>query len=389
MRLNLFYAARFYQSEGTTFVQPAYGKYVEALARQVDELVLCGPVADHPVQGSGLELRAPNIEVVRLPYYQRDAEAIKVLPSSLRGISRALEGADLASIMLPLGVMGPIIFAQAARRDVPLFLHVVGDLREQWSPEDYGAGLRSLLSLVVEGVELAQQRMIDGTFTFAQGTGLIGKHDGGRGRIVEAMETTIGAQDIRSEGRRWGGGPPGLLYAGNLIRPKGVHVLLAALAELRDRGRALTLDVLGTGPFEDELKALARDLGLGEAVCFHGFQDLPGVLRHMDEADVFVFPSFGEGMPRVLLEAMARGLPIIATDVGGIGGVIEDGRNGRLVVPGSSEALVEAVGALTQDPELWEGFSKEGLATAMDHTMDRYSELMVRGLRGAGLWPAG
>ncbi|MHC4924169.1 MAG: glycosyltransferase [Planctomycetota bacterium] len=388
MRLALFYAARFYQSEGATFVQPAYGKYVEALARQVDELVLCGPVADRVVPGSGLELRAPNIEVVRLPYYQRDTGALRVLPSSLRGISRALEGADLASIMLPLGVMGPVIFAQAARRGVPLFLHVVGDLREQWSPEDYGAGLRGLLGLVVEGVELAQQRMIDGTFTFAQGTGLIAKHDDGRGRIVEAMETTIGVGDVRSEGRRWEGGTAKLLYAGNLIRPKGVHVLLSALAELRDRGRTYSLAVLGTGPFEDELKALARELGLADTVTFHGFQDLQGVLSHMDDADVFVFPSFGEGMPRVLLEAMARGLPIIATDVGGIGGVIEDGRNGRLVSPGSSEALAEAVGSLTQDPELWEGFSREGLVTAMEHTMDRYSELMVRELRGAGLWPA-
>lgn len=388
MRLTLFYAARFYQRDGRVFVQPAYGKYVEALAAKVDELVLCGPVADHPVPGSGLELRSPNIEVVGLPYYQRDVGALKVLPGSLRGISRALEGADLASIMLPLGVMGPVIFAQAARHGVPLFLHVVGDLREQWSPEDYGRAMKGLLGLVVEGLELAQQRMIDSTFTFAQGTGLIEKHNGGPRRIVEAMETTIGAEDVRSEGRTWKAGCPQLLYAGNLIRPKGVHVLLEALADLRDRGRSFTLDVLGTGPYEEELKALAKELELDDTVKFRGFQDLPGVLTHMDQADVFVFPSFGEGMPRVLLEAMARGLPIIATDVGGIGGVIEDGRNGRLIPPGSPDALAAAVSALTQDAETWEKFSGAGLATAMDHTMDRYAELMVRELRGARLWPA-
>lgn len=387
MRLTLFYAARFYRNGAGYHVQPAYGKYVEALARKVDELVMCAPVADREVPGSGLRLEGENIRVVPLPYYQRDIQAVPTVPRALPGIDRALEGADLASVMLPLGVMGPLIYARARRKGVPLFMHVVGDLREQWSPKDYGPLSRVLYGMVVEGIEHVQQRMIHRTFTFAQGVALRRKHEGGPAGIAEAMETTIMAEDVREQGRLMPEAPPRLLYAGNLIRPKGVHVLLEAMAELRRRGIETSADVLGTGPYQPELEAMTGTLGLSDRVRFRGFQDLPGVLSFMDRSTLFVFPSFGEGMPRVLLEAMARGLPVVTTAVGGIPGVVRHGVNGWLVPPGSVTALADGVARMLGDRDLWEAVSRAGLETARQHTMDHYADLMVRELRRRGLWP--
>lgn len=246
--------------------------------------------------------------------------------------------------------------------------------------------VRPLLRGALEALERVQQRMIDETVTFAQGEALRRKHEGGRFPVVEAMETTLTDADLRTGGRRRPQGPPRLLYAGNLIRPKGVHVLLEALAALDARGVHATLDILGTGPFQGALEALTHRLGLGDTVRFRGFQDLEGVKAFMDDATLFVFPSFGEGMPRVILEAMARGLPVVSTAVGGIPGVIRHGRNGWLVSPGSAVELADAIECVLADRTLWERLSRAGVETAAEHTMERHADRIVDTLRAYALW---
>jgi glycosyltransferase involved in cell wall biosynthesis len=383
----LIYAARFYAEAGQTLVQPAYGMYVEALAEHADELVLCGPVSDRPVAGSGFLLRSPNVRVVPLPYYERDVDGVRLIGRSIRGLRAALEGASLASIMLPLGLLGPVAYTVARSLGVPVCLHVVGDLREQWSPSDYGVPKKWIARGAIEVIERVQQMMIQRAPTFVQGKGLQAKHHRPGLRLVEAMETTINDRDVRPRGRRWShGGPISLLYAGNLIRPKGVHVLLESLRQLRSEGGEWHLTVAGAGPQLDPLREQAKVLKLGDHVEFAGFQPLDGVLALMDRAKLFVFPSFGEGMPRVLLEALARGLPVVISDVGGVSGLIEHGRNGWLVPPGDPEALSSAIRNGAADPSTWERVSEAGLETAREHTMDHYARVIVEELEGAGLW---
>jgi glycosyltransferase involved in cell wall biosynthesis len=144
--------------------------------------------------------------------------------------------------------------------------------------------------------------------------------------------------------------------------------------------------VAGAGPQLDPLREQAKVLKLGDHVEFAGFQPLDGVLALMDRAKLFVFPSFGEGMPRVLLEALARGLPVVISDVGGVSGLIEHGRNGWLVPPGDPEALSSAIRNGAADPSTWERVSEAGLETAREHTMDHYARVIVEELEGAGLW---
>ncbi len=131
-----------------------------------------------------------------------------------------------------------------------------------------------------------------------------------------------------------------------LFRPrKGLEVLLDALGHLRRNGMDVRL--LAIGPFETERyeasvrKQLQRD-GLEDHVTFVGFTQ--SVADYFREMHVFVLPSlFGEGMPMVVLEAMASGLPVVSTEVEGIPEVIRDGREGLLVEPGSASELAEAL----------------------------------------------
>lgn len=132
-----------------------------------------------------------------------------------------------------------------------------------------------------------------------------------------------------------------------LFRPrKGLEVLLQSIAKLRGAGAAVALRAIGpfeTPEYEASIRALIDELKIKDAVTFTGFcRDIPAELAKID---LFVLPSlFGEGMPMVLLEAMAAGVPCIASDVEGVTEVIRDGVDGVIVPPGEVDGLTVAIG---------------------------------------------
>jgi glycosyltransferase involved in cell wall biosynthesis len=141
-----------------------------------------------------------------------------------------------------------------------------------------------------------------------------------------------------------GEGPPRLAAVAGLHPRKGVDHLLHALVRLRER-RPAVLEVAGDGPARADLEALADQLGIGTEVEFLGVQDRAGVAALMRRADVLVLPSLAENQPVVLLEARASGLPVVASDVGGVREAV-DSLAGRLVPPGDEVALAEAIEAV-------------------------------------------
>ncbi|MEJ7788561.1 MAG: glycosyltransferase [Thermoleophilaceae bacterium] len=138
-------------------------------------------------------------------------------------------------------------------------------------------------------------------------------------------------------------GPVGLITVGALAEKKGQAHLLDALAELLSR-REATLDLVGDGELREELEAQAQRLELGEAVRFHGEVPKERVAELMGEADLFVLSSLYENLPCVLIEAMASGLPSVATEVGGVPELI-DAQAGVLAAPADPGALAEAIEA--------------------------------------------
>jgi glycosyltransferase involved in cell wall biosynthesis len=139
---------------------------------------------------------------------------------------------------------------------------------------------------------------------------------------------------------------PLLLFVGGLHHRKGADVLFRAVASLPPSGFRLL--VCGEGESEDDLRALAAELGVSDRVRFLGYcRDVPGL---MAAADLFVLPSRWEGCPMVILEAMAAGLPIVATAVGGVPELIRDGQEGLLVPPDDAVTLAGAIHELLNDP---------------------------------------
>lgn len=142
---------------------------------------------------------------------------------------------------------------------------------------------------------------------------------------------------------------PVALCVGRLIFNKGQRFLLDATARLRDEGAPLRVRFAGDGPAASALRARTRALGLTDRVEFLGHQD--NVAALLADADIFVRPSLTDGMSLAVLEALASGLPVVATDVSGTRELIGDGAAGIVVPPASTAELAQALQVLAQDPQ--------------------------------------
>jgi len=163
------------------------------------------------------------------------------------------------------------------------------------------------------------------------------------------------------------GAPVTVLHVGRLIPRKGVDRLVRAIAVASPK-IALRLVVVGAGPEETRLRDLAAQLDVADSVEFRGFVDQPGLPAVYAEADVFAFPTLDDPFGIVLLEAMAAGLPVVASPFGGATpDLVEDGRNGFVADPGDTPAWANALVTLARDPDLRGRLG----ARAHDATRDR------------------
>jgi glycosyltransferase involved in cell wall biosynthesis len=177
---------------------------------------------------------------------------------------------------------------------------------------------------------------------------------GTRGEVIELVENGVDLElwSAAEPTRHTPGGPIRVLFVGRLIDWKAVDVLLDAFARLHLPAQ---LEILGDGPMRAALEEQARRLGIADRVAFAGWQPQRECARRLQQADVLVLPSLYECGGAVVLEAMACGLPVVATDWGGPADYL-DSTCGILVPPTSRDALVAgfaaALGRLAVEPEL-------------------------------------
>jgi len=145
-----------------------------------------------------------------------------------------------------------------------------------------------------------------------------------------------------------------IVTVGNLSERKGQNYLLASLPKILKSFEQVKVIVVGEGDYRNDLERMIENLNLEQYVFLAGFQKDETIPNWLNAADIFVLPSLLEGTPNILLEAIACNLPVVTTDVGGIGSVIKDGENGILIPPRSESRIAEAVITLLQDPALSE-----------------------------------
>jgi glycosyltransferase involved in cell wall biosynthesis len=178
---------------------------------------------------------------------------------------------------------------------------------------------------------------------------------------VEVLHNAVAIPD-RARVRRLEAHEPTLLFLGHLLRDKGVYDLVRAFGLVAPRFPGLKLVLGGVGNL-DEVRQLAAQLEIQERVSCPGWLDPERKTAALASSTIFILPSYAEGMPMALLEAMSWEMPVIVTPVGGVPQVVENGVNGLLVAPGDIDGLGAAIRRLLEDPALRERLGAAARAT--------------------------
>jgi glycosyltransferase involved in cell wall biosynthesis len=152
-----------------------------------------------------------------------------------------------------------------------------------------------------------------------------------------------------------------LLFVGNLLERKGVKDLLHAFAAPSLRTRDIELTMAGGGPVE-QYRAMAQQLGVADRVTFTGWVSQDDARTLMVNADALILPAYDEGLPLVILEALASSTPVICTPVGSIPEVLADGETALFVTPGDQAGIAAAIEGLIDEPALGRTIAARGSA---------------------------
>lgn len=182
--------------------------------------------------------------------------------------------------------------------------------------------------------------------------------------------------------------PDLVLGVGRLVEKKGFDVMLHAIASLRAAGRNVRGMIVGTGEEREALERLASELGLGGAIEMPGAMQRDEVLALMRRARVLAAPCVTgrdgnrDALPTVLIEALASGLPVVTTSVGGIPEIVEDGVHGRVVPERDQDAFTAALSSTIDDDSLWSSMAAEGPARARERfdrerTIERFLDVVA------------
>ena len=176
-----------------------------------------------------------------------------------------------------------------------------------------------------------------------------------------------------------------IICVGRLTPAKGQHILVQAVQQLTEKGRSLRLRLVGDGEDRASLERQVRQLGVESQVIFEGAVNQDRIRDLYAGADLFAIPSFAEGIPVVLMEAMAMEIPCVTTRITGIPELIEDGVTGLLVAPSDIDGLASAIERLMDDPALRQRLGKNGRKQVeanydLARNVDRLARIFTRRL---------
>lgn len=296
-----------------------------------------------------------------------------MLQAALR-VSLLMRDCDVVHIRLPspIGVVGSLA-AKLARR--PVFFYIAGD-REQLL-----LNKGPLMYIPARLVQAFLRFLVKGGLSFTTGHVLARKFGGPSESVIPIVSTALDRSHMADPLRameKAASTPQEVLFVGAVGEAKGVDVLLRAIKALRDRGVNLRLRIIGrTHDGGRWLRQQINALGLQGGVTCQDHMAWDLVIYEYDKSDIFILPSRSEGVPHVVLEAMARGVPVVATNVGGIPTVVRHGENGLLVKVGSEDDLAQAIFSLLDDAELRKRLVLGGLETAGRYVLDDVIDSMV------------
>jgi glycosyltransferase involved in cell wall biosynthesis len=368
LRLAVYCDYSYRRHDGTLTAELPFSLFVEGLAPYCERLVVLGREDPAP---EPYPYRLEASELVPLPHYRSGADLAAVLgtvPAAARTFWRALDELDAVWILGPnppqallfalLGRLRRRRVVLGVRQNLPeLIRHRRGDQRlvvaTAYVLEGLFRGLARRLPVVVVGPDLARR------YRHARA-------------LLELYISLIGTAEVTSSGaehRDYDGDELVMLSVGRLDPEKNPLLLADILAQAARSDPRWRLEVCGDGPLAGALRERAAELGVGDRLDIRGYVPIDGGLwERYRSAHALIHVSMTEGVPQVLLEAFAARLPVVGTDVGGVGALLQ-GR-GLLVPPGDATAAAAALARVASEPELRASLVAAGASEAAAHTLE-------------------
>lgn len=384
MKLGIVYHMPFWRAADGSLreVEGSFARYVDSLAPYFDEISLCVPMLEAP-RGEGTPIRATNVTLAPLPNFEGPVHFYPQLLRIWPRLSAFVRDVDVLHCRVPSpAAMFAFVLARWARK--PSWILIVGDLQALLPTMPY-RGLKKLLWRGYTAFEeFNVQWMSDRSLAFANGEALAVKHTRPDHVVQQTTTTTISASDISTRIDSCQGDQVRLLTVSRIDPRKGLRVLPEAVALLRDRGLNVSVDIVGPAvgrPGQEERTAIlaeAARLGVADRVHLPGAVPLEQLLPLYRSYDVFVLPTLpGEGIPRVLLESMTAGVPVVTTRVAGIPSLIRHDVNGLLVDSPTAAAVADALTTIVKDGALRRRVIANGYETARGFTLEAQAARML------------
>jgi len=383
MQLAFYYHIPITLKEGGLYVPGYMGVFIDSLASEVTSLYLLmheSKPDSNDVEEADYQLVSPNINWVTLgvktPAWHRSIFHKKILSKGVRQI----EHCDCLIVRSP-SPLAPYFHRYTKR--VTIVFMVVGDYGEEMQH----AKAKTLREWVIQKYIAHNDRIfvkaMKHTDLVVNSPKLYRKYQHHSKSIFQIRTTTLSREDFFERADTCQQNPLQLLYTGRIDPLKGLFELVEALARLLSMELHIVLNIVGwepdmNRPVEKALQQKASELGVSDQVIFHGRKTLGPELNSMYRmADLYVIPSYHEGFPRTIWEAMANSLPVIATRVGAIPEYLTDGENALLIEPKKVDEIVDTILLLAKMDDTRKKIIANGRALANENTLEYQTKYLV------------
>ncbi len=349
---------------------------MKAIADLFDETVLCLPTFKTPAPPGAIPLSGHNLSVCPLDMpagsdLKRKIHLIPWIFTNINSIWHVIKRADAVHCPVPgdIGTIG-IIVSLICRK--PLFVRHCGT----WGDRE---------TLAKRFLHLLLPR-IAGEKNVVMATGGAESPPSNNPLMSWIFASTLTESELHSIAKRklWKNGQPLQLVTASRLEPdKNIKAIIKALPSVISYYPDTTLHIIGNGSCLDDLKKLTYNLNLSGFVIFHGQLDHKGVMKILQETDIFVFPTLREGFPKVIVEAFACGLPVISTSVSVIPQLIGNDK-GIILNENTPEALAKAIAHIISDEHRFAEISLKAQEASYYYTLERWQKMI--GLRLKDAW---
>lgn len=355
---------------------PGYqGRFLDSLARHCEQLV-CFLHSPAPTDTSPLDYAIESDNVIWVDIGPHASVPRRMWQA--RGARLLIEPwCSKLDAMLIRGPSPLLPIVAASVKDLPTSLLLVGDYLAGIDDLPQPRWRKEAIRLWARWNHHQQLKVARRSLTFVNSRKLYNELRPFVPNLMETRTTTLTSEDFYEREDTCTQRPVRLLYTGRMDRAKGLLQMVEALALLVESGEDVVLDLVGWpqkgDPILDEVQALAQEKGIASRVLYHGYKPVgPELFAYYKQADIYVLASTSsfEGFPRTIWEAMAHGLPVVATRVGSIPLFLEADRAAVLVGPEDAAAMAQGVSRLLGNQDLRPALISQGYVLARQNILE-------------------